>query len=73
MVRHVHNLTPMEAASLSATNGKPLHTPASEKRALRILAKSVYRELVANGHTSTDIVAFTSELIDVMREELSNE
>ncbi len=40
--------------------------PADEKRALRILAKSVYRELRATGYGRSDIVGFTNELLDLV-------
>ncbi len=39
--------------------------PDSEK-AIRILAKSVYRTLKAGGYTKTEIVSFTSEVIGLL-------
>jgi len=37
-----------------------------DRRALRILAKSVYRELKGSGYQRTDVVAFTNELLDLV-------
>ncbi|MEM9194606.1 MAG: hypothetical protein AAGF12_35840 [Myxococcota bacterium] len=46
---------------------------ADEKRALKILAKSVYRELKASGYDRTDIVGFTNELLDLVTGEFRND
>lgn len=43
---------------------------AGQQRALKILAKSVYRELKASGYNRTDIVGFTNELLDLVTSEL---
>ncbi len=40
------------------------------ERALKILAKSVYRELKTSGYGRTDVVAFTNELLDLVTGEL---
>jgi hypothetical protein len=45
-------------------------TAADEKRALKILAKSVYRELKATGYGHSDIVGFTNELLDLVTAEM---
>jgi len=44
-----------------------------QHRALKILAKSVYRELKSSGYTRSDIVAFTTELLDLVTSELKQE
>jgi hypothetical protein len=41
------------------------NTPATA-RALKILAKSVHRELKSSGYTRSDIVSFTNELLDLV-------
>jgi len=43
-----------------------------DRRALRILAKSVFRELKASGYQRTDVVAFTNELLDLVAGEYRN-
>ena len=40
--------------------------PAAEPRALRILAKSVFRELKSTGHSRSDIVAFATEMLSLV-------
>lgn len=47
-----------------------MSTPAGDARALRILAKSVYRELRASGHSRTDIVGFTNALLELVTSDL---
>jgi hypothetical protein len=44
-------------------------TAADEKRALKILAKSVYRELKASGYDRSDIVGFANELLELLTSE----
>ena len=39
-------------------------------RALKILAKSVHRELKSSGYTRSDIVSFTNELLDLVTSDL---
>ena len=39
---------------------------------MKILAKSVYRELKAAGYSRADIVRFTNELLDYVTEEIRN-
>ncbi len=43
------------------------------ERALKILAKSVHRELRASGYTRSDIVSFTNELLDLVTSELQDD
>ncbi len=45
-------------------------SPPEADRTLRILAKSVYRELKASGHTRSDIVGFTSALLELVTTDL---
>lgn len=51
----------------TTTDSRP---PEIEPRALKILAKSVYRELKAAGYDSNDIVSFTSELLEHVTSDL---
>jgi len=44
-------------------------TPTSaraDERGLRILAKTVYRELKASGHSTSEIVGFTNALLEML-------
>jgi len=43
------------------------------ERALRILAKSVFRELKASGYGRTEIVGFTNELLDLVTGDFKGE
>ncbi len=47
--------------------------PPSDARALRILAKSVYRELRSTGHSRGDIVGFTNALLELVTSEIKEE
>ena len=42
----------------------------AEPRALRILAKSVFRELKTTGYTRSDIVAFATEMLSLVSSDL---
>lgn len=44
-----------------------------QRRALKILAKSVYRELKASGYARSEVVAFTNELLDLVTEEFRDD
>lgn len=44
-----------------------------DRRALRILAKSVYRELKTTGYQRNDMVAFTNELLDLVAGEIRSD
>ena len=61
----VHNT--METSQLNHT---PLTTTQTDERGLRILAKSVYRELKDSGCSRADMVAFANELLDLIAGEL---
>jgi len=43
---------------------------ASEPRALRILAKSVFRELKTSGYDRSDIVAFATEMLSLVSSDI---
>jgi hypothetical protein len=43
---------------------------AAEPRALRILAKSVFRELKTTGYSRSDIVAFATEMLSLVSTDL---
>lgn len=45
---------------------------AGHQRALKILAKSVYRELKASGYDRSEIVGFTNELLDLVTSEIKD-
>ncbi len=49
----------------------PTTTP--EPRALRILAKSVFRELKTTGYTRSDIVAFATEMLSLVSSDIRSE
>jgi hypothetical protein len=42
-------------------------------RALRILAKSVFRELKSSGYSRSDIVAFATEMLSLVSTDLREE
>lgn len=43
-----------------------------DQRAVKIMAKSVYRELKANGHSRGDIVSFTNALLELVTTDLQS-
>jgi hypothetical protein len=47
--------------------------PTPEPRALRILAKSVFRELKTTGHSRSDIVAFATEMLSLVSSDIRGE
>lgn len=49
----------------------PIST-AAEPRALRILAKSVFRELKTTGYSRSDIVAFATEMLSLVSSDIRN-
>lgn len=51
------------------TSSRPSLT-GGDARALKILAKSVYRELKASGHSRSDIVGFTNALLELVTSEM---
>ena len=52
------------------TTTKATNTASAHQRALKILAKSVYRELKSSGYERRDMIAFTTELLDLVTNEL---
>ena len=42
------------------------HSHEGDSRKLRILAKALYKELKADGHSRSDIVEFTNQLLDLV-------
>ena len=49
------------------------HHSSAQQRALKILAKSVYRELKASGYVRTDMIAFTTELLELVTSEMKQD
>lgn len=45
-------------------------TPASQPRALRILAKSTFRELKSSGYSRSEILAFATEMLSLVSTDL---
>jgi hypothetical protein len=45
----------------------------SQPRALRILAKSVFRELKSSGYTRSDILAFATEMLSLVSSDLRDQ
>lgn len=54
----------------------PVRTPADVNRdhgrAVKILAKSIYKELRQNGYTRNEIVAFSTELLGLVTTEIKS-
>ena len=55
----------------SLVTDQPL--PADRPRALRIVAKSVYKELRGQGFNPSDVVGFATAMVDLVREDLRTE
>ena len=53
-----------------AQQQEPLQTPQSRERALKILAKSIYKELRQTGYEPKKIVPLSTELLDLVMDEL---
>ena len=49
------------------------NTQSGGERALKILAKSVYRELKSSGYSRSDMVGFTNALLDLVTSDLRDE
>ena len=54
-------------------SSRPAQSPAGDGRALKILAKSVYRELRSSGHSRSDIVGFTNALLELVTSDIKEE
>ena len=50
-----------------------IETTTPEQRALRILAKSVFRELKQSGYKRGEMIAFTTELLDLVASEMKSD
>lgn len=48
-------------------------SPTASQRALRILAKSVFRELKSSGYKRSDIVAFATEVLSLVSTDMRAE
>ena len=55
---------------MSQTTQSVPPTAPQSTRALRILAKSVFRELKSSGYTRSDIVAFATELLSLVSSDI---
>lgn len=53
-----------------ATTSKPTQ---NQPRALRILAKSVFRELKSSGYNRSEILAFATEMLSLVTTDLRDE
>jgi len=56
--------------SMGATRTQAPKAQAADARGIRIIAKSVYRELRNSGHSRSDIVAFTNAVLELVTTEL---
>ncbi len=52
------------------SSAEATHAPG---RALKILAKSIYKELRHNGYTRSEIVAFSTELLGLVTSEIKGD
>jgi hypothetical protein len=55
---------------MGATNTQSPKAQAADARGVRIIAKSVYRELRNSGHSRSDIVVFTNAVLELVTTEL---
>ena len=55
---------------MGATTTQSPKAQAVDARGIRIVAKSVYRELRNSGHSRSDIVAFTNAVLELVTTEL---
>ncbi|MEM1417977.1 MAG: hypothetical protein AAGH15_23975 [Myxococcota bacterium] len=62
----------MSTPMIDTTPSRPSLVPGDE-RALRILAKSVYRELKDSGHTRGEIVGFTNALLELVTTDIKSD
>lgn len=65
----------LDSAAETIHMQEPITTPipTTEPRALRILAKSVFRELKTTGHSRSDIVAFATEMLSLVSSDIRGE
>lgn len=62
-----HSATPPSEAPLRTSE-----TSRDHGRAVKILAKSIYKELRQNGYTRSEIVAFSTELLGLVTTEIKS-
>jgi len=55
---------------MGATRAQDPKGQPADSRGVRIIAKSVYRELRNSGHSRSDIVAFTNAVLELVTAEL---
>ncbi|MGE0789336.1 MAG: hypothetical protein AB7S26_26920 [Sandaracinaceae bacterium] len=55
------------------TTPSTVPSAAAEPRALRILAKSVFRELKGSGYDRSDIVAFATEMLSLVSSDMRDD
>ena len=55
---------------MGATSTQGPKAQTADSRSLRIIAKSVYRELRNSGHSRSDIVVFTNAVLELVTTEL---
>jgi hypothetical protein len=60
----------MEPATVTTRPEPRTSSPTNDPRAARILARSLYKEMVENGVASEQILAVASELIGLVTEQL---
>ena len=63
----------MQTMTTTNSSSTPSSSPKGDGRALRILAKSVYRELRSSGHSRSDIVGFTNELLELVTSDIRDD
>jgi hypothetical protein len=62
----------MSQQALAPTHVEPA-VQANHHKALKILSKSIYRELRQNGYEPKQIVALATEIISLVTSEMNNE
>jgi hypothetical protein len=62
--------TASSLANMGASRTLGPKAQAVDNRGIRIIAKSVYRELRNSGHSRSDIVAFTNAVLELVTAEL---
>ena len=62
-----------EAPAVQVLRGGEVTPTASNARSVRILAKSLFRQLRTNGYDDRQIVALSSELIGLLTSELRHD
>jgi hypothetical protein len=66
VARNLHHARP----KMGATSTQRPKAQSVDNRGVRIIAKSVYRELRNSGHSRSDIVAFTNAVLELVTTEL---